>query len=105
MFFNCATSFNRPRAVFMCFVSDHLALLRAPRSVIEDPTGQDGSQTQKVEPYLMDLESTNGSFLNNVKIEPRRLNDLMTILSYKYNFNRVNLFTSRSQIDSILDML
>ena len=89
----------------MCFVSDHLALLRAPRSVIEDPTGQDGSQTQKVEPYLMDLESTNGSFLNNVKIEPRRLNDLMTILSYKYNFNRVNLFTSRSQIDSILDML
>ena len=87
----------------MCFVSDHLALLRAPRSVIEDPAGQDGSQTQKVEPYLMDLESTNGSFLNNVKIEPRRLNDLMTILSY--NFNRVNLFTSRSQIDSISEML
>lgn len=52
-----------------------------------DHTRVDGSQTKKVKPYMMDLESTNGSFLNNVKIEPRRYYELKERDIIKFGFS------------------
>ena len=37
-----------------------------------DHTRENGTETRKVKPYMMDLESTNGTFLNNEKIDPRK---------------------------------
>ena len=53
-------------------VSQFAALTNKQFPRLVEHTRVDGSQTKKVKPYMMDLESTNGSFLNNVKIEPRR---------------------------------
>ena len=36
----------------------------------------DGSSSNKVLPYIIDLGSSNGTYLNNTKIEPRRYYEL-----------------------------
>lgn len=36
----------------------------------------DGMMTKKIRPYLMDLDSTNGTFINGNRIEPRRYYEL-----------------------------
>ncbi|XP_015750030.1 PREDICTED: smad nuclear-interacting protein 1-like [Acropora digitifera] len=36
----------------------------------------DGSLSRKVKPYIIDLESANGTFLNNQRIDPRRFYEL-----------------------------
>ena len=54
------------------FVTMRLNNSIPPNIRLVEHTRADGSHTKKVKPYVMDLESTNGSFLNNVKIEARR---------------------------------
>ncbi|KAG7201759.1 hypothetical protein KM043_004481 [Ampulex compressa] len=36
-----------------------------------------GSEGRRIRPYLIDLESANGTFVNNVKLEPRRYHELL----------------------------
>lgn len=68
-----------------------------------DHTRQDGSQTQKVKPYLMDLESTNGSFLNNVKIEPRRYYELRERDIVKFGFSTREYVILHERSEGVMD--
>lgn len=70
--------------------SDHPSC-SAQHAVIQfrlvDHVRQDGSETKKVKPYLMDLESTNGTFLNNEKIEGKRYYELKEKDIIKFGFS------------------
>ncbi|XP_063693325.1 smad nuclear-interacting protein 1-like isoform X2 [Bolinopsis microptera] len=68
-----------------------------------DHIRQDGSQTQKVKPYLMDLESTNGSFLNNVKIEARRYYELKERDIVKFGFSTREYVILHDKTDGVMD--
>lgn len=68
-----------------------------------DHIRQDGSQTQKVKPYLMDLESTNGSFLNNVKIEARRYYELKERDILKFGFSTREYVILHDKTDGVMD--
>lgn len=45
------------------------------------------STGRRVLPYIMDLESTNGTFLNNDRIEPRRYYELQPRDVLKFGFS------------------
>lgn len=47
----------------------------------------DGTIGQRVRPYIIDLESANGTFVNNQKIEPRRYVELMEKDVVKFGFS------------------
>lgn len=47
----------------------------------------DGSTGRKVRPYIIDLDSANGTFLNNNKIEPRKYVELMEKDVLKFGFS------------------
>ena len=47
----------------------------------------DGSYLEKVIPYLMDLESTNGTKINEEKLEPTRYYELMNKDVLKFGFS------------------
>ncbi|XP_047146358.1 uncharacterized protein LOC100207419 isoform X1 [Hydra vulgaris] len=47
----------------------------------------DGSIGKRVRPYVLDLESTNGTFLNNKKIEPRRYYEMFEKDVLKFGFS------------------
>ncbi|XP_013173399.1 PREDICTED: probable serine/threonine-protein kinase DDB_G0280133 isoform X1 [Papilio xuthus] len=48
----------------------------------------DGSQGRRVRPYVIDLESANGTFVNNKKIEPRRYVELLERDVVKFGFSQ-----------------
>lgn len=48
---------------------------------------EDGSTGRKVKPYVIDLESSNGTYLNNKKIEPRRYYELLPKDVLKFGFS------------------
>lgn len=50
-------------------------------------TRKDGSSGQTVKPYVIDLESGNGTFLNNKKLEPRRYYELKEQDVLKFGFS------------------
>ncbi|XP_047990757.1 smad nuclear interacting protein 1-like [Leguminivora glycinivorella] len=50
-------------------------------------TRADGSQGRRVRPYVIDLESANGTFVNNKKIEPRRYIELLERDVVKFGFS------------------
>ena len=50
-------------------------------------TRPDGVKTRAVYPYIIDLESSNGTFLNNDKIEPRRYVELKEGDMLKFGFS------------------
>lgn len=47
----------------------------------------DGSTGKRVRPYLIDLESANGTFINNKQIEPRRYYELFEKDVIKFGFS------------------
>ncbi len=47
----------------------------------------DGSYTEFIKPYIMDLESTNGTFLNDEKVEPSRYYELLHKDVLKFGFS------------------
>ncbi|XP_073955420.1 uncharacterized protein isoform X2 [Choristoneura fumiferana] len=51
-------------------------------------TRPDGSQGRRVRPYVIDLESANGTFVNNKKIEPRRYTELLERDVVKFGFSQ-----------------
>nr|XP_036232717.1 smad nuclear-interacting protein 1 [Bactrocera oleae] len=48
---------------------------------------EDGTQGKRVRLYLIDLESANGTFLNNKKIEPRKYYELIEKDVIKFGFS------------------
>ncbi|XP_063826712.1 probable serine/threonine-protein kinase DDB_G0280133 isoform X2 [Ostrinia nubilalis] len=51
-------------------------------------TRADGSQGRRVRPYIIDLDSANGTFVNNKKIEPRRYVELLERDVVKFGFSQ-----------------
>ncbi|CAK1555337.1 unnamed protein product [Leptosia nina] len=51
-------------------------------------TRQDGSTGRRVRPYIIDLESANGTFVNNKKIESRRYVELLERDVVKFGFSQ-----------------
>jgi smad nuclear-interacting protein 1 len=47
----------------------------------------DGTEGKRIRPYLMDLESANGSFINSKKIESRRYYELLEKDVIKFGFS------------------
>ncbi|XP_034829323.1 smad nuclear-interacting protein 1-like [Maniola hyperantus] len=50
-------------------------------------TRADGSQGRRVRPYIIDLESANGTFVNNKKVSPRRYTELLERDVVKFGFS------------------
>ena len=48
---------------------------------------EDGSRGQRVRPYIIDLDSANGTYLNSQKIEPQKFVELMEkdVLKFGYS--------------------
>ncbi|GBP81812.1 Smad nuclear-interacting protein 1 [Eumeta japonica] len=51
-------------------------------------TRADGTQGRRVRPYIIDLESANGTFVNNKKIDPRRYVELLERDVVKFGFSQ-----------------
>lgn len=49
--------------------------------------GADGQKIKRVLPYIIDLESSNGTFLNNKKIEPKKYHELREKDVLKFGFS------------------
>ena len=50
-------------------------------------TRDDGTKGQKIRPYIIDLESANGTYVNNVRIEARKYVELMEKDVIKFAFS------------------
>lgn len=50
-------------------------------------TRPDGTQGKRVRPYIIDLDSANGTFINNRKIEPRKYVELLEKDVIKFGFS------------------
>lgn len=50
-------------------------------------TREGGGQGKRIRPYLMDLESANGTFVNNVKLEPKRYHELLERDVIRFGFS------------------
>lgn len=61
----------------------HAALQFRVRETMDD----DAMPTFIIKPYIMDLESSNGSFINNVKIEPARFYELRAKDTLRFGFS------------------
>lgn len=48
---------------------------------------EDGTQGKRVRLYLIDLDSANGTFLNNKRIDPRKYYELMEKDVIKFGFS------------------
>ncbi|PFX29255.1 smad nuclear-interacting protein 1-like [Stylophora pistillata] len=61
----------------------------------------DGTSSKKVKPYIIDLESANGTFLNNQKIEPRRFYELKEkdVLKFGFSTREYVILTEKSQVE------
>ena len=64
----------------------------------------DGSVGRRIRPYLIDLESANGTYINSVKIEPKRYVELMEKDVIKFGFSsREYVFLHENSKDEELD--
>ncbi|KAJ8882589.1 hypothetical protein PR048_014400 [Dryococelus australis] len=50
-------------------------------------TREDGTTGRRIRPYIIDLDSANGTFLNNVKIEPRKYVEVLERDVIKFGFS------------------
>lgn len=48
---------------------------------------EDGSTGKRVRPYIIDLESANGTFVNNNKIDPKKYVELLEKDVVKFGFS------------------
>lgn len=49
--------------------------------------GTTGEKTRAIRPYLMDLESTNGSYINGERVEPRRYIELLHTDAIRFGYS------------------
>ncbi|CAH1988451.1 unnamed protein product [Acanthoscelides obtectus] len=67
-------------------------------------TRDDGSSGKRVRPYLIDLESANGTFINNKKIEPKKYIELLERDVIKFGFSsREYVLLHENSKDEVLD--
>lgn len=64
-----------------------------------------GGEGRRIRPYLIDLESANGTFVNNVKLEPRRYHELLErdVLRFGFSSREYVLLHEHSKDDSLDD--
>lgn len=64
-----------------------------------DYTKLDGTAGRKVKPYIIDLDSINGTYLNNQRIEPRRFYELKEkdVLKFGFSTREYVILTEKSQ--------
>ncbi|XP_014608114.1 PREDICTED: smad nuclear interacting protein 1 [Polistes canadensis] len=64
-----------------------------------------GSEGKRIRPYLIDLDSANGTFVNNVKLEPRRFHELLErdVLRFGFSSREYVLLHEFSKDDSLDD--
>ncbi|KAL1139036.1 hypothetical protein AAG570_009097 [Ranatra chinensis] len=62
---------------------------------------EDGTKGQRVRPYIIDLESANGTYINNVKIEPRKYVELFEkdVIKFAYSSREYVLLHEHSKDD------
>lgn len=68
-----------------------------------DHMRENGTETRKVKPYLMDLESTNGTFLNNAKVDPRKYYELKEKDVLKFGFSTREYVLLHERSEGVVD--
>lgn len=63
---------------------------------------ENGSKGNRVRPYIIDLESANGTFVNNQKIEPRKYVELLEkdVIKFAYSSREYVLLHEHSKADA-----
>lgn len=66
---------------------------------------EDGIRGKRVRPYIIDLESSNGTFVNNVKIVPRTYTELLEkdVIKFGYSSREYVLLHEQSKDDELDD--
>ncbi|CAK9800229.1 Smad nuclear-interacting protein 1 [Anthophora plagiata] len=64
-----------------------------------------GGEGRRIRPYLIDLESANGTFVNNVKLEPRRYHELLErdVIRFGFSSREYVVLHEHSKDDSLDD--
>lgn len=64
-----------------------------------------GGEGRRIRPYIIDLESANGTFVNNVKLEPRRFHELLEkdVIKFGFSSREYVLLHEHSKDDSLDD--
>jgi hypothetical protein len=68
-------------------------------------TRDDGTKGQRIRPYIIDLESANGTYVNNVRIEPRKYVELIEkdVIKFAYSSREYVLLHEHSRDDEADD--
>jgi len=66
---------------------------------------EDGTMGKRVRPYIIDLESSNGTFVNNVKIEPRTYVELLEkdVIKFGYSSREYVILHEQSKDEQLDD--
>jgi len=64
-----------------------------------------GIEGRRIRPYIIDLESANGTFVNNVKLEPRRYHELLEkdVIRFGFSTREYVMLHEHSKDDSFDD--
>lgn len=64
-----------------------------------------GGEGRRIRPYIIDLESANGTFVNNIKLEPRRFHELLEkdVVRFGFSSREYVLLHEHSKDDSLDD--
>ncbi|KAL0113611.1 hypothetical protein PUN28_012636 [Cardiocondyla obscurior] len=66
---------------------------------------ENGTEGRRIRPYIIDLESANGTFVNNVKLEPRKYHELLEkdVVQFGFSTREYVLLHENSKDDSFDD--
>ncbi|XP_014258803.1 smad nuclear-interacting protein 1 [Cimex lectularius] len=66
-------------------------------------TREDGVKSRRIRPYIIDLESANGTYINNKRIEPKKYVELMErdVIKFAYSSREYVLLHEHSQDDGV----
>ncbi|XP_066581319.1 smad nuclear-interacting protein 1 [Prorops nasuta] len=66
---------------------------------------ENGAEGRRIRPYLIDLESANGTFVNNVKLEPKRYHELLErdVIKFGFSSREYVLLHEHSKDDTLDD--